>query len=72
MRRYECLESFYIDKKDDNGFSTDSEIVIEAGGVWTDSEEEYRFVGGEVRLETADGLWIELPRRMVNQYFKEQ
>lgn len=71
MKRYQCLENFYVDMKADNGFSTDSEIVIEAGGVWTDNEEDYRFVGGEVRLEAPDGLWIELPRRVLNKYFKE-
>lgn len=71
MKKYQSLETFYLDKKDDNGFSTEAEVVIEADSIWTDNEEEYRFIGGEVRLESNDGLWIELPRRMLNTYFRE-
>lgn len=72
MKKYRCTKGFYVDSYDDNGFmlNKDGEI-IESGSIWIDRNEDYRFCGGEVRLEQKDGTWIEIPKETVDKNFKE-
>lgn len=75
MKKYECVKGFMIPKCDDNGFILeDEDVQIEAGTVWYDvdeEEEEYRFIGGEVRLEDENGTWIEISEEDLSASFKE-
>lgn len=57
---YKCIESFSIPKVDDDGFQTDEEVVVSKGSTWHLREDNYRFVGGEVRLESDELNWIEI------------
>ncbi|GKU80157.1 hypothetical protein [Paenibacillus sp. L3-i20] len=73
MKRYECVKGFSIDRCDGDGFTVEEGgVLIELGGIWVDQEEDYRLVGGEVRLEIEDeSLWIEIPSDMILVFFKE-
>ncbi|MEK4513623.1 hypothetical protein [Paenibacillus sp. FSL K6-2524] len=73
MKKYECIKGFSLDKCDGDGFTVkENGVLISPGGIWIDQVEEFRLVGGEVRLETEDGsVWIEIPMDMVTVFFKE-
>lgn len=74
-KAYECIEGFLVEKCDDNGFYIENEYEeIRKGSIWFTPEEDtnYRFVGGEVRLESANPLqWIEITKEHLGKYFKE-
>ena len=73
-RAYECIEGFLIEKCDDNGFLIENEYEeIVTGSIWFPPEENknYRFVGGEVRLECPLNNWIEITEEHLEKYFKE-
>lgn len=73
---YECIESFVVDKVDDDGFSTDKQSIIRQGTMW-------EFVGrgnmcGKLRLEyipkskrAKGGQWIEIAQCHLDKYFKK-
>lgn len=72
MKNYECIKSFSINKCDGDGFTIEeSGIIIDKGSKWFDCEEDYRLVGGEVRLENDNGTWIELSKKDISESFKE-
>ncbi|WP_375104078.1 hypothetical protein ACDZ28_04125 [Paenibacillus sp. RS8] len=72
MKKYECIKGFSIDKCDGDGFTIEeSGMLIEKGSQWFDYTEDYRIVGGEVRLENEDGTWIEISKGDVSESFKE-
>lgn len=74
-KAYECVEGFLIEKWDDNGFPIDNEYVeIRKNSLWFTPEEDerYRFIGGDIRLESANSLqWIEITKEHLERYFKE-
>lgn len=69
---YKCIKSFAINTVDDNGFTLDDEqFVIPVGSLWDLPEEsEYRFIGGEVRLESDEYGWIEMPEDDLKERFE--
>lgn len=74
-KAYECIEGFLIEKCDDNGFCIENEYEeIMKGSIWLPPEENenYRFIGGEVRLEfPSSNKWIEITKEHLKRYFKE-
>lgn len=70
MAVYKCKESFCISKCDDNGFFV-GEMIIGNGSLWKLVVQNYRFIGGEIRLENAKCEWIEIPKEWLKQYFKQ-
>ena len=69
---YKCIKSFFIDRVDDDGFSTETQFYIGKDSSWSVPEEtDHRFIGGEVRLETEDGTWIEITKENFEQNFIE-
>ena len=70
--KYKCVNDFYIDKADDNGFSTSKQYRIKANSVWIVSEDTFRVVGGEVRLVKQNSLsWIEISKERLKENFIE-
>lgn len=74
-KAYECTEGFFIEKCDDDGFYIENAYEeIRKGSLWftPEGDTNYRFVGGEVRLESANPLqWIEITKEYLGKYFKE-
>lgn len=77
MKEYKCIKSFSIPKYDGDGFRTEDEdgfldeMIIENETIWCVPEnEDYRLVGGEVRLENDDLGWIEVSKENVQEYFE--
>lgn len=70
---YRCIKSFAVSMTDDNGFILENkDLVIPAESIWNLPENEnYRFIGGDVRLESDGFGWIEIPQEMVAEHFDE-
>lgn len=69
---YECIKEFWLEKVDDDG----STIVggyfdIPEGSIWNTPEDaDYRFIGGEIRLESDELGWIEISKTTLENNFK--
>lgn len=72
MKEYTCIKEFSIQVCDEDGFDVENEYInIEVGTVWHAPEDEnYRFIGGEVRLESDSLGWIEITKEHLKEYFK--
>jgi len=72
IKMYKCIRGFSIEKYDDNGFSIEGEdINIKENSIWNiPINKNYRFIGGEVRLENNEYGWIELSKEHLDEYFK--
>ncbi len=73
--KYKCIKGFSVDKHDDNGFLIENECEnIEKGSVWETRDADNMMIGGldHIRLENInDGSWLEIPKEMVDEYFKQ-
>lgn len=69
---YECIKGFLMEVCDGNGFTIENEYMdINKGTIWYIPEDkDYRFIGGEVRLENDDAEWIEITKEHLEEYFK--
>lgn len=72
MKLYRCKQDFALDAYDDDGFSLDEAITIEAGEVFQRSESRFRIIGGSdtIHLEN-DHAWIEITGDLLEQFFDE-
>ena len=70
---YKCIKSFDVPQCNDDGFTLENQdSFIKVGSIWNFQEEkEYRFIGGEVRLEHENGTWIEITKEDLNLCFSE-
>ncbi|MGL4108344.1 hypothetical protein [Clostridium sp. LP20] len=70
---YKCIKGFLIEVCDGDGFTVEDEYIeIENGSIWfTPEDKDYRFIGGEIRLESNDVEWIEITKEHLEEYFKE-
>jgi len=68
---YKCIKGFSIEKYDDDGFTIEGEYeVVEEGSIWHIPEDkDYRFLGGEIRLENNKLAWIELSKESIEKCF---
>lgn len=73
-KKYKCIYGFSLEMCDDDGFTIPGEyITVEEGSLWIIPEDkDYRFIGGEIRLECVkadEAGWIEIPKDMFETYF---
>lgn len=71
--KYKCLKTFYLEKVNGDGFTLDDEyLTVPEGSIWQLPEEvDYRFLGGEVRLESDVIGWIEITEENFQEFFEE-
>lgn len=71
--KYRCVKQIVLPKVDKDGFSIENEsYTTEIGSIWYDNEEDYRLVGGEVRLELQGALeWIEITKDDLEECFEQ-
>lgn len=69
---YKCIKGFSLEKCDDDGFTIENKYVdIEKGSNWfIPDNADYRFIGGEVRLENEEGVWIEITTDTLKEHFE--
>ena len=73
-KTYICKETFQMNMFDDDGFDMEEVMCIEQGAMFQRTEDDFRLIGGEVRLEgiTADeGTWLEISEETLAEYFEE-
>lgn len=72
MKEYVCIKGMLIEKCDDDGFAIENDYFdLEVGTVWhTPEDEEYRFIGGEIRLESDSLGWIEISKEDFEKHFE--
>jgi len=70
---YRCTKEFSIGLRDDNGFSIENKYKrVEEDSNWWIDESGYRFIGGQIRLESSDSSeWIEISEKLFDNCFKE-
>ena len=69
---YECIDSFELDRYDDNGFSTDGTVEIGKGSLWELNDDGGNIIGAEHHLDNLDGSsWVEIDSDYLRKYFKE-
>lgn len=69
---YKCVNSFLVDKYNDDGFLVEGEyMTVEEGSLWESDESNDRITGCSVRLIGKDGDWLEIPSESLNEDFIE-
>ncbi len=72
VKKYRCKKSFYVDKYDNDGFLIEDDgMVIEEGETYTLDDSGHTIVGGDVHLDREDGLWLEISREHLTEFFEE-
>lgn len=74
---YKCIKGFSLEKCDDDGFTIEGEYtIIEKGSTWyIPEDEDYRLIGGEIRLEEDkpnEIHWIEISKETLEEHFRKQ
>lgn len=69
---YKCIEEFSLRTVDDDGSIIENEYIdVSKGSIWNIPEDVgYRFIGGEIRLESDDLGWIEIDKNAFKKYFE--
>ena len=76
IKTYRCIETFYLDECDDNGFPTDKQFAIVKGSRWQeDTDCKERMVGGSDtvrldRLAPKKCQWIEITKERLEEFFE--
>lgn len=70
---YKCIKEFAIEKCDGNGFIQEGNYatIVEGSKWFIPEDEDYRVIGGEIRLEHEDGTWLEIDKETLKLHFKE-
>ena len=79
MNKYRCIQDFYVDKYDENGFCTDKQYLITKDSIWELSCEKLEIaVSPCVRLERVwkskrakTRPWIEIMPEHLEQFFEK-
>lgn len=74
--KYECIENFWIDVYDADGFWTEKSKIVEKGSIWEKNNEPERLVGScdTIRLERTTGKgieWLEITEAIFKECFRE-
>lgn len=71
MKKVKCVKGFFIDKCDDDGCSIENEYIdIKEGVIFEVQEDNFRFIGGEIRLENENLEWIEISKETLKNHFE--
>lgn len=69
-KNYICKKELMLETFDDNGFDTGEYLAIEVGEIYQRTDEEYRLIGGEVRLDNKR-RWVEISEETLAEFFEE-
>lgn len=69
---YKCIKGFSLRATDDDGRSIENEYFdVPEGSAWnTPEDKDYRFIGGEIRLESDELGWIEIDKTTLENNFE--
>lgn len=74
-RYYRAIENLYVDKLDENGFSTDESYLVPVGSIW-ELVPDTSYHVSDVHLEGVEGeenflQWIEITTEHLEDYFEQ-
>lgn len=69
---YKCIKEFSLRAVGDDGSSIENGYFdVPEGSIWSIPEDkDYRFIGGEIRLESDDLDWIEIDKTTLENNFE--
>lgn len=69
---YKCIKEFSLRAVDDDGSSIENEYFdVPEGSIWNIPEDkDYRFIGGDIRLESDELGWIEIDKTTLENNFE--
>lgn len=71
VQEYRCIKEFDLPACDGDGFETDEFMTVEEGTIWHLAENPgYRFISGEIRLESDESGWIEISKNNFRECFE--
>ena len=77
MEIYKCKKTFYVEKYDDDGFTTDKQMTIVKGSKWEYDEESQDMIIGNYkedihleRIAPKTRMWLEVTKEILNEYFE--
>lgn len=70
MKLYKCIRELSIPKCDGDGFETGKYKYIKKGSIWTVPEDNFRLLGGDIRLESNKYGWIEISKETLGESFE--
>ena len=60
--KYQCVDSFSVEKNDEDGFYESGSMTIMAGTMWERDMSDNRIIGGDVKLDNPETMeWLEIP-----------
>ena len=70
--RYKCIKNLYIDKYDEDGFSTGEWFFVTVGSIWEVDNDTPKIIGDNdtVRL-VSEYKWIEILKSTLLEHFEE-
>ena len=71
---YKCIEEFHLAKCDEDGFTVleDEYLSVEEGSIWHIPEDkDFRLIGGDIRLENDEEVWIEISEETLAENFEK-
>lgn len=71
MRKYRCIKAFSVPKYDKDGYRTGEQVNVEPGMEFTKNGMLFLADPPAVRLEAADGTWIEIYPDKLEEHFEE-
>ncbi|WP_053985015.1 hypothetical protein [Niameybacter massiliensis] len=70
---YRCKKSWFCEVCDGDGLTVEGEYnEIKEGSIWIIDEDEWRLIGGEVRLINKDEelWWLEIQKETFEEHFE--
>lgn len=72
MKRYRCKVPLLVERYDDEGYRAVGQMVtVPAGTVMEISDKLQLAAPPSVRLESKDGLWVEISPQTLKKHFEE-
>lgn len=71
---YRCKREVLLDMYDDDGNYVEDYTTVKEGELFERSSQEYRIIGGEVRLDgigKSEGKWLEISETTLANYFEQ-
>ncbi|MFW9970259.1 MAG: hypothetical protein ACFFDF_08675 [Candidatus Odinarchaeota archaeon] len=72
MKQAKCIKGFSVPKCDDNGFEIENvDFIVKENTIWNiEEDEEFRMIGGDVRLVDDDYGWLEISNERFEECFE--
>jgi hypothetical protein len=71
MSKAMCINGFSVGVHDDDGFTVENEdFLVDEFTIWDIEDDDFRLIGGDVRLTNDSNEWIEIPKKMFKECFE--